>query len=289
MSSIENMDPSCSVDGDGVIISYVYMNLVITAFALIFVIGFAYRVWNRFEEILEYHNTISSFCAQKNTWENRFLVIFTTIVSMNLMFLHFEEYNSRNEHSPTMITLFLIEIISIFLFILVGIFYTTGNNPNNQNAEYEAAFGKLEIKLSGIIHTISAAIFFNIITAVNLGYAIHLVNIRPNKKWTYILLVWSILSIIIACIHILSQIMIVIIKKKLIANNESNEDNPEQIEKNKEEYSQNMKINARLRTLRAVCFISEALWGLSIITQDAFGSVRRNKWIQWYGKDDVFH
>eukprot|EP01084_Bolivina_argentea_P269377 457797_1 len=72
-----------------------------------------------------YHDTISSFCASSDTWENRFLLTFTILISMNILCLYTEEYNSREQESKYL-WLFLLECSAASAFPLVGICYTEG-------------------------------------------------------------------------------------------------------------------------------------------------------------------
>merc|ERR1719203_1521845 len=89
---------------------------------ILFIIFFVH-VYQSKDEIYKIHDTISSFCADKNSWGNRFLLIFTCIVGLNMLCLHVEEYNSRPNESDV---LFGFTVFCIFQLPLVGICYTRG-------------------------------------------------------------------------------------------------------------------------------------------------------------------
>eukprot|EP01083_Nonionella_stella_P092727 259651_1 len=255
--------------------SYVYMNFIVTAVILIFLAGFTAVSWEKRKTVFEYHDTISSFCAgPKGSWENRFLLFFTVTVSYNLMFLHFEEYNSRaDSHETIDVILFAIEITVIFLFGTVGVLYTPGNNPRTTNESYESGlFGEINITISSALHSLFAVLFLGVLTMVNVAYSYVIIQRYPLKKWTNILLIWSVLNVLFGISFIVAQI---ILKWYSFATNAS----PKPEETNPSEPQSNSvfkdEIEKRLQTIRLTSFLLECIWGTSVIVLDGFCSVRR--------------
>ena len=109
--------------------SFVYFNFLIVTLCIILWVLFLYAISkssNRYK-IRYYHNTISSYSASRDKWENRFLLTFTILISMNLLCMYTEEYNSRDWESEYL-WLFIIETSACCLFPFVGIFYTQGTH-----------------------------------------------------------------------------------------------------------------------------------------------------------------
>eukprot|EP01084_Bolivina_argentea_P152236 265604_1 len=92
------------------------------------------------EKITLYHDTISSFCAKSDSWANRFLLTFTILISMSLLWMFSEEYNSielynaknTNDVKTPETWLFILEWSAAAVFPLVGICYTEGKNIKNE-------------------------------------------------------------------------------------------------------------------------------------------------------------
>ena len=250
--------------------SYVYMNFIVCGVVSIFLIGFMIQTFRMGSTIKHYHHTISSFCAKKGSWENRFLLFFTTVVGYNLMFLHFEEFNSRQNLETIEYWLFGAEITVIFLFTLVGVFYTSGNNPSTRNAALETGCGNISIALSSAVHSVCAMLFFGVLTAINFGYCMVMYQRFPEKKWTVILFGWAIFSVINGASFLIMQIVLARYR-------------------NKETTEAKEKL---LIGLRVTSFVLECMWGTSIILLDGICSVRRNRMINWFvvcGEEEMYH
>ena len=130
------------------------------------------------KDILKYHDTISSFCACKHGWENRFLLMFTLIVSATMLCMHFEEYNGRvwqvdETDEAKLFIIFMVECICIVVFPFVGIFYCEGKHPdpNLHNKDYECPYGNCSIKTSEKFHRCGAYLFLLGMT-INTCYSI---------------------------------------------------------------------------------------------------------------------
>ena len=96
-------------------------------------------------------------------------------------------------------------IVIIFLFSIVGILYTQGNNPSDQNETYESAHWKLDIRVSAWLHAICALLFLVGLTGINLGYAIMLNLRHAGHKWSIIMLIWNLFNILVAIAFITVQ------------------------------------------------------------------------------------
>ena len=109
--------------------SFVYFNFGIILACIIFWGLFLYALNTKEKKrtIRYYHDTISSFCASSDTWENRFLLTFTILISMNILCMYTEEYNSRPQESR-FLWLFILECSAAAVFPLVGICYTEGTS-----------------------------------------------------------------------------------------------------------------------------------------------------------------
>ena len=106
-------------------LSFVWFNFGIVVVCGIFWIVFLSVVYRNLDKIKKGHDTISSFCASSEKWENRFLLTFTILISMNLLCMFTEEYNSRTSESRYF-WLFFLECWAAAVFPLVGICYTEG-------------------------------------------------------------------------------------------------------------------------------------------------------------------
>ena len=95
METTENCS-SCCNDTEHIRFSFVYVQICISLVLIILMIQFMVSIYQQKQDILKYHDTISSFCACKNDWNNRFLLMFTFMASANLLCPLFEEFNSRN-------------------------------------------------------------------------------------------------------------------------------------------------------------------------------------------------
>lgn len=115
-------------------ISFVYFNVSFNALALILFVLFFIYAYNERDRIYRHHDTISSFCAEKNSWGSRFLLSFTCIVGVNMLCLHVEEYNSRPEELDEW---FWITIGCIFPLPLVGMCYTRGKRYDEREEVIE--------------------------------------------------------------------------------------------------------------------------------------------------------
>lgn len=266
-------------------ISYVYMNFFVMAFLLFFLAEFLGLSIKKGTTITKYHDTISSFCASKGTWENKFLLIFTLVSSFDLMFLHFEEFNSREVHNQEYVILFILEIVIIFLFSIVGILYTQGNNPSDQNETYESAHWKLDIRVSAWLHAICALLFLVGLTGINLGYAIMLNLRHPGHKWSIIMLIWNLFNILVGIAFITVQCILFVCDDLVIVEEGVVVDTTTNVTSVNDNYvTKMMKLNVakRLQTIRIVSFVLECFWVGSVIFIDGVSSVRRNKLILWF-------
>ena len=105
--------------------SFVWFNFGIIVVCGIFWVLFLGVVYANLDKVKKGHDTISSYCAQSEKWENRFLLTFTILISMNLLCMFTEEYNSRNQESRYF-WIFMLECTAAAVFPLVGICYTEG-------------------------------------------------------------------------------------------------------------------------------------------------------------------
>ena len=111
--------------------SFVYFNFGIIFACLSFWGLFFYTLTTKEKRttIRYYHDTISSYCASSDSWENRFLLTFTILIAMNLLCMYTEEYNSRILRIPNYaeyIWLFLLQCSAAAAFPFVGLCYTEG-------------------------------------------------------------------------------------------------------------------------------------------------------------------
>ena len=107
--------------------SFVYFNFGIVFVCFIFWVLFIYALSReKRRSIRYYHDTISSYCASSDSWENRFLLTFTMLIAMNGLCMYTEEYNSRKNDHNKHLWLFLLECSAFASFPFVGIFYTEG-------------------------------------------------------------------------------------------------------------------------------------------------------------------
>ena len=173
-------------------------------------------MYTKRKDILKYHDTISSFCAFCHTWENRFLLMFCLIVTSNLLCLQFEEFNARISYQAydAQIILFVIEIICIMSFPLVGIFYTEGKHPDpsQHNKDYECPYGTCNIKTSEKFHKCGAMTFFTGLTITSIIWSIiFLTSWKDSQNYYSIAIgftVWSVFQLILAICFILVQIIL---------------------------------------------------------------------------------
>ena len=194
-------------------ISYVWVNFGV---CLIVLVSFIFFVLNSLEQshsIWKYHDTISSFCAKQNSWENKFLLFFSTVISFNLTFLHFEEFNSRHDEQTDMDKLlFGVEIVAISMFMLVGILYVPGRNPETANKDYDVGnkWCRCSIVISSWVHSIFALLFMFVLTTVNTMYAHQRWNNckDPSEQctpWAVVTCIWALFSIVVGTIFIAVQ------------------------------------------------------------------------------------
>eukprot|EP01083_Nonionella_stella_P001816 5212_1 len=172
MANVTNVSECCS-ECNGVSnihtparFSFMYVQMVWGFILIVLGAQFLFTMCHKRKDILKYHDTISSFCAYKHGWENRFLLIFTFIVSANMLSILFEEYNSRYWKIEAikeweLSVLFLCDCVFIGVFPFVGIFYTRGNHPDplKHNKDYECPYGNCRIETSEILHMIGAYLF----------------------------------------------------------------------------------------------------------------------------------
>lgn len=64
-------------------ISFVYFSVAINILLVLSLSTFAYQAYLNRESIARYHDTISSFCADRNSWQNKYLLAFSIAVSLN--------------------------------------------------------------------------------------------------------------------------------------------------------------------------------------------------------------
>jgi len=197
-------------------ISFVYFNVTFNTLALILFLFFFLYAFNERERIYKHHDTISSFCAEKNSWGSRFLLSFTCIVGVNMLCLHVEEYNSRPEESDVW---FWFTIGCIFPLPLVGICYTKGKDYDERddiceaitieqdprahrkstelselskqtsgdlyivvrgNEDVDCGLFSFPISYSERIHDLSAGVFFGGLTVSNLVYCTKQILEKPE-------------------------------------------------------------------------------------------------------------
>jgi len=108
--------------------SFVWFNFLVIFTCCVFWAFFLLAVSTREKRrtIRYYHDTISSFCASSDSWENRFLLTFTLLISMNLLCMFTEEFNAHTGDQSDYIWLFLLKCSGAGSFPLVGMCYTKG-------------------------------------------------------------------------------------------------------------------------------------------------------------------
>ena len=172
--------------------------------------------------ILIYHDTISSFCACKKDWNNRFLLMFTFIVSGNLLCMHFEEFNTRNWSSVTteeedrkLFIMFLCELVCIVSLPLVGIFYTRGNNPDpeKRNKDYQCPYGTCKIETSEKLHQLGAYVFLIGLCVTSIMWSSHYLDYFSNHHEDYyplaiFFMVWSCLQLFLGLVFVIIQLIL---------------------------------------------------------------------------------
>ena len=146
--------------------SFVYVQIVVAVLLIFLMAQFMISMFKKRKDILKYHDTVSSFCACKHGWENRFLLMFTLIVSATMLCMHFEEYNGRvwqteDSDEAKLFIIFIVECVCIMVFPFVGIFYCEGKHPdpNMHNKDYECPYGNCSIKTSEKFHRCGAYLF----------------------------------------------------------------------------------------------------------------------------------
>ena len=181
-----------------------YIQIIVAALMVFLMAQFVVSMLQKHKDIYKYYDTISSFCAYKNGWENRFLLIFTLVVSSNLLCMHFEEFNRRDwditdaEHADFLI-IFLVECACILVFPLVGIFYTEGKHPDPQlrNDNFECPYGNCNIKTSEKLHRCGAYMFLLGLCYTSIfwgGYFVRVFADTSNYALGLFSLVWSVLQ-----------------------------------------------------------------------------------------------
>lgn len=154
-------------------IPFVYFSIGVNIFLVLSLSTFGYQARLHRKSISKYHDTISSFCANRNSWQNRYLLAFCIAVSLNSLALHFEEFNSRGNEGMIINVLFFVEIGGFLLMPCIGIFYTRGNDPNNQNTHYictDQQWIQIPIKYSTFFHQIGSYSFVFLILISNSVY-----------------------------------------------------------------------------------------------------------------------
>ena len=189
-------------------ISYVFANFAMCFVLIVAMILFILNSVQHRHTIWKYHDTISSFCAKENSWENKFLLFFCTVISLNLTFLHFEEFNSRPHVTRMELWLFIIEVSTVLSFMIVGILDVAGKNPNTENKKYDLGnkWCPCNVQVSSWIHSVFALGFMLIITTANMLYASEAYKLRPNSPWAMASFAWGLFSIVIGTIFIALQI-----------------------------------------------------------------------------------
>eukprot|EP01084_Bolivina_argentea_P275399 469668_1 len=267
-------------------ISFVYFNVGLNVMAtFLFVLFFIYA-YNERRKIYKRHDTISSFCAERNSWGSRFLLSFTCIVGVNMLCLHVEEFNSRHQEADPF---FWIEIAVIFPLPFVGLCYTKGkkyderdlieeeflieNQRNEQdidiprsemsialsieieNESVDCGFFSLPISVSEQIHDTAAGIFFGGLTFTNFTYNTMLI-VSPKSLGKSPALVISLF--IISVINLFVLLLFIIINKICIGIRHKHG-----------------------KRLRLWSFVMECLSGALIILLATLNSMKRNKKITW--------
>eukprot|EP01084_Bolivina_argentea_P238148 400103_1 len=199
--------------------SFIYVQIVISIMLIFLMAQFVIVMFKKRKDILKYHDTISSFCACKHGWENRFLLIFTLVVSANMLCMHFEEYNSRtwdidHHQQISLLIIFLFEITCIISFPFVGIFYTEGKHPdpNKHNKDYECPYGNCHIETSQKFHRCGAYLFMLGLCCTSIVWGVFFLNEWFEYTQLYPLaifcLVWAVLQFIGGIVFVVLQIIL---------------------------------------------------------------------------------
>jgi hypothetical protein len=144
--------------------SFVYPSFVllsaVTAFELLLFLAVLRIQWRT---IFKSHHTISSYCSDPRSWAHRFITAISFAIAWNLSCMLVEEYNSRKDHDPR----FYLELVSVCLLPLVGLFYTDGGGDIKT---YELGPWLVPIIFSNTLHMLGALPYFIVLPACNLSY-----------------------------------------------------------------------------------------------------------------------
>eukprot|EP01084_Bolivina_argentea_P275400 469669_1 len=267
-------------------ISFVYFNVGLNFMATVLFVLFFIYAYNERRKIYKRHDTISSFCAERNSWGSRFLLSFTCIVGVNMLCLHVEEFNSRHQEADPF---FWIEIAVIFPLPFVGMCYTKGKKYDerdlieeeflidntrqqddievprsemsmqlsyeNENEAVDCGFFSFPIWVSEKIHDIAAGIFFGGLTFTNMSYNTVLIsNPKHLNKNPPLVISLFIISVINLCV----LLIFIIINKIMIG-----------------------MCHSHGKRLRLWSFVMECLSGALIILLATLNSMKRNDKIGW--------
>eukprot|EP01083_Nonionella_stella_P187669 690118_1 len=272
-------------------VSFVYFNILLNGMASILLIFFFIYAYNERSKIYGRHDTISSFCAERNSWGSRFLLSFTCIVGVNMLCLHVEEYNSRSYETNGW---FWVEIAVILPLPLVGMCYTKGKRyderdlvaeeilikkPSNkalkaggvamrrqpatvlsydyeeENEVMDCGFVMFPIVWSERIHDLAAGVFFCGLTLTNIVYTTGLV-MDPDRLTERPLTVVSLF--IASSVNVVVLIIFVAINKVYMGICRKTD-----------------------RVLRTWSFVLECVLGAVVIIVATLNSVKRNEHVDW--------
>eukprot|EP01084_Bolivina_argentea_P292675 503221_1 len=205
-------------DGKQTKFSFVYFQILVSIVMAFLVTQFMISIWKKRKDILKYHDTISSFCAWRHGWENRFLLIFTLITSLNLLCLHFEEFNSRYWNTTrtsdmVLLIIFLVECICILSLPLTGIFYTRGNHPDasTHNEDYECPYGNCKITTSEFFHMLGAYMFMLGLCVTSIVWASFYLSIFSDTKFfglAVFSMCWAVIQLALGILFAVLQLIL---------------------------------------------------------------------------------
>eukprot|EP01083_Nonionella_stella_P046224 123750_1 len=296
--------------------SFAYIQTAISAILIILCWQFAITIYSKRQGILKYHDTISSFCAYSHNWENRFLLMLCIITSANLMCLHFEEFNARgiDDHVDLQIILFIVDLLCIASFPLVGIFYTRGNHPDTSrhNKDYECPHGTCNIETSEKLHKCGAMGFFCGLSLTSIVWSVVFLLTWDEEHHDAAigLTVWSVSQLIMA--GWFGTIQAVLVKKYRVTdvydrvnteevddiqgidaddeeeNDTKKNEETSDIERQSMETAKISDVNTEQRRyrmvatkLRYVSFFVEAMWGASVVALTTTLCLIRNEGLDW--------
>eukprot|EP01084_Bolivina_argentea_P206305 352269_1 len=222
MSTEPDCCDQCNISREPTRFSFVWIQIFVSVMLIILMLQFMVSVYQKRKDILKYHDTISSFCACKHGWENRFLLMFTFTASANLLCMHFEEFNTRNWTTVTtnqqdrrLFIMFISEVICIMCLPLVGIFYTRGNDPNpeRRNKDYKCPYGTCKIQTSEKVHIFGSYVFLIGLCITSIMWSSFYMDyfIQYHKQYyamSIFFTVWSGLQLVMGAVFVIFQIIL---------------------------------------------------------------------------------